>query len=301
MRWWVIFVIFLAGCTGNFMYDVSEENVSYEILFCPKDNCSARFVGLAKNADFVRCAFYDIDLKEMILHIDELIVESDNNIEGIQDENYALMHNKFCIIDNILWTGSFNPTFNGNYKNNNNVVIVKSKFLINNHIDEFNEMKSGVYGGGDFVKFPKIFIDGNVWENYFCPEDGCKDKVLEILGDAKKNVFFMTFSFTDSDVADKLIEISDHIYIEGLMEAKRTGMKYNMYEKMNDFFLINLDNNPYTMHHKVFIIDEEVVITGSYNPTKNANENNDENLLIIRDKNIAKLYLDEFYSLIFEE
>ncbi len=48
------------------------------------------------------------------------------------------------------------------------------------------------------------------------------------------------------------------------------------------------------MHHKVFIIDEKIVITGSYNPTKNANENNDENLLIIHDKKIAEKYLEEF-------
>lgn len=288
---YLILLIFLVGCTNN---SILEDETNTKVLFCPKDNCSERFVELTENASSVKCAFYDIDLDEMYNEIDELIVESDNKIKNaIQDKNFALMHNKFCIIDDLLWTGSFNPTFNGNYKNNNNVVILDSKYIVNNYIDEFNEMKSGVYGGGDKVKHPK----GKNWENYFCPEDNCKEKVLEKLNLAKKNIYFMTFSFTDSDVANKLIEMSDSVYIEGLMEKKRVGMKYNQYSSMKDHFLINLDSNPWTMHHKVFIIDEEIVITGSYNPTKNANERNDENILIIKDKSIAKQFLKEFYSL----
>ena len=38
------------------------------------------------------------------------------------------------------------------------------------------------------------------------------------------------------------------------------------------------------------IIDGEIVITGSFNFTKNAEENNAENLLVIHDKKLALLY-----------
>ena len=48
------------------------------------------------------------------------------------------------------------------------------------------------------------------------------------------------------------------------------------------------------MHHKVFIIDEEIVITGSYNPTSSGTKRNDENLLIIHDKEIANEFTQEF-------
>jgi len=48
------------------------------------------------------------------------------------------------------------------------------------------------------------------------------------------------------------------------------------------------------MHHKVWIIDGKTVITGSFNPTKAGNEKNDENLVIIHDKEIAGQYLEEF-------
>lgn len=52
-------------------------------------------------------------------------------------------------------------------------------------------------------------------------------------------------------------------------------------------------HNPGILHHKVFIIDEQVVITGSFNFSNNAVDSNDENVVIIRDANIAALYLEE--------
>jgi phosphatidylserine/phosphatidylglycerophosphate/cardiolipin synthase-like enzyme len=44
------------------------------------------------------------------------------------------------------------------------------------------------------------------------------------------------------------------------------------------------------------IIDRETVIKGSFNFTKAAEEKNAENLLIIRDKDLAKMYLDNWYK-----
>jgi hypothetical protein len=54
------------------------------------------------------------------------------------------------------------------------------------------------------------------------------------------------------------------------------------------------DQNNAFMHHKFFVIDNRTVITGSYNPTKHANEENDENIVIIHNGTIAELYAVEF-------
>ena len=48
------------------------------------------------------------------------------------------------------------------------------------------------------------------------------------------------------------------------------------------------------MHHKVIIIDDETVITGSYNFSRNAERSNDENILIIKNKEIAREFNREF-------
>ncbi|NQU78507.1 hypothetical protein HQ545_01935 [Candidatus Woesearchaeota archaeon] len=48
------------------------------------------------------------------------------------------------------------------------------------------------------------------------------------------------------------------------------------------------------MHHKVLIIDNKTVVTGSFNPSKNGDEKNDENLIIIHDSDVAEKYAEEF-------
>jgi len=52
------------------------------------------------------------------------------------------------------------------------------------------------------------------------------------------------------------------------------------------------------MHHKVIIIDNQIVITGSYNFSNNAEYENDENILIIHDPKIADLFYDEYLNLL---
>jgi phosphatidylserine/phosphatidylglycerophosphate/cardiolipin synthase-like enzyme len=54
------------------------------------------------------------------------------------------------------------------------------------------------------------------------------------------------------------------------------------------------------MHEKVIIVDAEVVVLGSYNFSRNANETNDENLIVIHNRTIAAEFAREFervYSL----
>jgi len=57
---------------------------------------------------------------------------------------------------------------------------------------------------------------------------------------------------------------------------------------------VRLDGNPQSMHHKVIIIDGQIVVTGSYNFSKRAKTRNDENTLILHSPEIAELYIDEF-------
>ena len=57
---------------------------------------------------------------------------------------------------------------------------------------------------------------------------------------------------------------------------------------------VKQDGNSGFLHHKVIVVDERIVITGSMNYSTNAEENNDENVIIIDNAEIARLYLQEF-------
>ena len=304
-----------AGCapkiTGDAVKQPPKETAEMpQIYFCPRDDCSKVFEAHIKSANsFVHCAFYDIELENMISalagkssDIDvKFVMDSSTYEQQIKgdavklDDDNQLMHNKFCVIDgNTVLTGSFNPTYNGNNRNNNNVVLIYSNALAKNYDDEFNELWNLDFGKGNSVKFPIVYINNMKVENYFCPEDNCASRIIDLIKNAESSIHFMAFSFTNEDIADALV-MKDNIDVRGIFDSRQAALRYSQFERLKEFGIkVKKDTNKYTMHHKVFIIDESVVVTGSFNPTLSADTKNDENLLIIHDKNIADAFLEEF-------
>ncbi len=299
MRKWIIILFFLTSC--SFSNVVYESDTEINVFFCPEDMCMEKIIDLIDSSDEIKCAFYDLDLPELIEKLKEkkveVIIEDSNALDDfITGYSPALMHNKFCVFDNnIVLTGSLNPTERGNYYNNNNIVIIKSKYLAENYLDEFEELKNNEYGSGKKVKYPMISLGNIKIESYFCPEDNCKLRVINALKAANHSIFFMTYSFTDEDIGNLLWNKNYlGVNVKGILEKKQIS-DYSRYDDLKEFSIT--DNNKYIMHHKVFVIDNKTVITGSYNPTKNANERNDENLLIIHDSKTAEKYIVEFNKL----
>ena len=122
------------------------EQGNIEVRFCPYDNCEDLFIDTIQDSKEVRCAFYDIDLENLkdALKNSQVLVFKDNyDYFGISVDSPGLMHNKFCILDKkSIITGSFNPTINGNFKNNNNIIYIESKTLANNYLEEFKELQT---------------------------------------------------------------------------------------------------------------------------------------------------------------
>ncbi len=215
------------------------------------------------------------------------------------DNRSGLMHQKFCILDNkTVITGSMNPTFNGMNKNNNNLLTIKSKPLAKTYTDEFNEMWKGTFGKGVKTDNPNIENDKTKITTYFCPEDSCSEKLRSELKKANKSIYFMTFTFTDHRIATELLQKHyEGVHVKGIYE-KRSITRYSTYHKLlHQNITVIKDSNPAVMHHKVFIIDNTTIITGSYNPTKSADTKNDENLLIVQNQDLVHQYLNEFENI----
>ncbi len=305
-------LIFIVGCsiTGNVGEVPSEVTQGYGIYFCPRDDCAGslvKFLGAAKES--IHCALFDIGLEEVkdVLarkskEVEVKVVMDNNYKEKFKgknvryDDDSQLSHNKFCVVDgNRVSTGSFNPTERGAHKNNNNFIVFFSETLAENYDDEFFELWNGEFGGGGGVRNPVVELNGHRIENYFCPEDQCKERVIKVLMEAEESIYFMTFSFTNEEIADALL-FSD-AEVKGVFETTQAGSKYSQYHRLNDFGMnVKKDSNPYNMHHKTFIVDGEIVITGSYNPTGAGSDKNDENVVVIYDKKLAGKYLEEFWK-----
>jgi phosphatidylserine/phosphatidylglycerophosphate/cardiolipin synthase-like enzyme len=218
----------------------------------------------------------------------------------VEDHRGAIMHDKFVIIDReIVWTGSWNLSVNCTYRNNNNAARIVSARLAENYRAEFEEMftdKAFGPGSPSNTPHPQLTVDNIPMENYFAPEDHVADKIVTLLKGAKRSIRFMAFSFTDDRIGKVVRDKAKAgLIVQGVFEARGSDTEYSEYGQMRRAGLdVLTDGNPYTMHHKVFILDDETVLMGSFNFTQSADESNDENLLVIHDPAIAALYQAEF-------
>jgi len=242
-----------------------------------------------------------------------IVMESDNmtdttplaliaaGIPVVGDRREGLMHNKFIIIDRAeVWTGSMNYTTSGTYQDNNNIIRLRSAKIVKDYQLEFEEMFKDDFFGPDVIAetpFPKITMDGVNLEVYFSPDDRVARRIVALLRGAKTSINFMAYSFTANDFGDIVRQkAQDGLTVTGVMDESQ--IKSNTGTEFDGFSQVGLsvypDGNEGLMHHKVIIIDREIVITGSYNFTASAERNNDENVLIFFDKQIASFYMEEF-------
>lgn len=218
-------------------------------------------------------------------------------------EGRGIMHNKFVVVDGQwVWTGSWNPTEGGTYRNDNNAVLIASRALARDYDAEFEELFGGQFGPTSPAEtpYPLVEIEGQgrpvQVEAYFAPEDGVADRLLQLLSSARSHVRFLAFQFTAPRLADALVDlVGEGVDVEGVMEAQSAESTYSQYNRLQAGGVeVFLDGNPYLMHHKVLIVDDQVVALGSYNFTTSADKDNDENLLIIHDSEVAGAFLAEF-------
>lgn len=223
----------------------------------------------------------------------------------VRPQDSGIMHNKFVVVDGAwVWTGSWNLTENGTYRNNNNALLIASRHLAQNYLTEFEELFRGQFGptSPQNTPYPSITIEVPekgirvLVESYFAPEDEVAQKLIPLLSGARRSVRFMAFSFTSDSIGDALVQIARRgVSVEGVVEKRNSDTPFSQYSRLHEAGIpVWKDGNPYLLHHKVFIVDEEAVVLGSYNFTGNADQVNDENLLVIHDPQVAQAFLAEY-------
>ena len=229
----------------------------------------------------------------------------------------GIMHNKFIIVDagsqNNSWilSGSTNWTNPSNLFNDyNNLIFIQDQSLAIAYTLEFEEMwgsgpstGGGVFGYNKEDNTPHLFnVNGVEIELYFSPTDQTTAKIIKFIDNVDYTMEFGLLSFTKNDIGDAVVnkEAEFGVNIRGIMEQ----------ENINGSEFDNLINNgvnvkshtgvTHQFHHKYAIADANInganpaVLTGSHNWSANAEDNSDENTLIIHDATIANIYLQEF-------
>ena len=233
----------------------------------------------------------------------------DWGVSVVSAHSNGLMHAKYIIIDKaIVISGSANMTLASFSYDNNFMIRLESQEAAKVFTDEFEEMYLDLIFG---EKSPKTkaasaikLKDGTTVYIRFAPEDGIDDMIESLIAAADKSVYMLAYSFASRDIAERL------------QAADEDGM---------DVIVICEDSKAYTdgggqcgplseaglavyvdgssdalMHEKVIILDNSVVIAGSYNFTRSADKRNDEQVLVIQSPKVAAAFLAEFDKILEE-
>jgi phosphatidylserine/phosphatidylglycerophosphate/cardiolipin synthase-like enzyme len=132
---------------------------------------------------------------------------------------------------------------------------------------------------------------GNV-QVCFSPGGGCTDLISREIGHARSEILVQAYSFTSAPIAQALVQAHRRgVHVQVILDRSQKGERYT-----SATFLAHagvptwIDPAHAIAHNKIMIIDREIVITGSFNFTKAAEERNAENLLVIRNPDFAEIY-----------
>ena len=131
---------------------------------------------------------------------------------------------------------------------------------------------------------------------YFSPNGNCSESIIREIGSAKSEILVQAYSFTSVPIAKALVDAHRRgVKVEAILDKSQRKEKYT-----SATFLANMgiptyiDDKHAIAHNKIIVIDGKTVITGSFNFTKAAEEKNAENLIIIKSKELARVYTENW-------
>ncbi|HZX34642.1 MAG TPA: phospholipase D-like domain-containing protein [archaeon] len=151
-----------------------------------------------------------------------------------------------------------------------------------------------------FIAFSGCTIGKNAGvEAFFCPQDACEERAVAAIKSAETDVDAAIYSFTSREIETALEEAARKgVRLRVVTDYLQSKSKYSVVNELAGKG-IEVRVMPYnrTMHNKFLVVDNKLVITGSYNWTTNSDESNNENLVFIRDTETAQRYSEEFFRL----
>jgi cardiolipin hydrolase len=134
---------------------------------------------------------------------------------------------------------------------------------------------------------------------YFSPGDDCLHRIRRMISEAQQSLDICIFTLTDNRIVEKLLEayhkgvririISDNLKSEDLGSDMDRLERYGI--------SCRYDKTSAHMHHKFAIADGTLLLTGSYNWTRSASTENNENIIVSDNGRLMNAFQDEFNRL----
>ncbi|GAB2865103.1 phospholipase D-like domain-containing protein [Hymenobacter ruber] len=243
----------------------------------------------------------------------------------------AIMHNKFVVIDadtNVastpwVWTGSTNWTSAQLSTDRNSAIAIQDQALARVYTLEFNEMWGSttltpgtlLFGNRKTDNTPHYLRIGNRdVQSYFSPTDNVNGRLIETVQTADNDLHFASMLITRADIARA---IRDRVQLRGIASCTEgvtndtsatdgSGNNFRIIRSAIGTRMIKKVGS-YIFHHKYLIVDagnsqsDPTIFLGSHNWTNSADNENDENTLVIHDAKIVNQYYQEFSTRVSEQ
>jgi mitochondrial cardiolipin hydrolase len=121
-----------------------------------------------------------------------------------------------------------------------------------------------------------------VAEAFFSPGDDCPRAIGRLLAGAGRTADICVFTITDDRLSDAILDAHRRAVAIRIItddaKAEDLGSDVGRFERSG--IPTRVDRSPFHMHHKFAILDGETLLTGSYNWTRGAARDNEENLIV---------------------
>lgn len=133
-------------------------------------------------------------------------------------------------------------------------------------------------------------------EVYFSPNGGCTAAIVNALDHARQTIIVQAYSFTSTPIAKALLDAHKRgVEIVVILDKSNRTKNYSPADFLkHEGITVLIDAKHAIAHNKIMVVDDETVLTGSFNFTKAAEASNAENLLVIKDKELAAKYTENW-------
>jgi phosphatidylserine/phosphatidylglycerophosphate/cardiolipin synthase-like enzyme len=136
-------------------------------------------------------------------------------------------------------------------------------------------------------------------EAYFSPKGGCQAAIVRELMKARSEILVQAYSFTADPLTYALVEVKKQgVMVEIVLDKSNEVDRYSDLKIFLEKGLeVKIDHEHAIAHNKIIIIDQKVIITGSYNFTNQAEGDNAENVVIIKgNPDLVRAYRNNFFA-----
>jgi phosphatidylserine/phosphatidylglycerophosphate/cardiolipin synthase-like enzyme len=218
------------------------------------------------------------------------------NVDVKADYNPAIFHQKFIIRDyrgdakptSAILTGSANFTVTDCHRNLNHVVVFHDWRICREYAKEFASIRAGRFGRGEHGEVPRAFnLEGVPVKVLFAPDHTPELEIMKQMLKSTERVDFAIFTFAGSSgIDDVMVTLSAAgRRVRGAVDpgqgVQEWAATHDLHRAGIALFLPDRTAPFRKLHHKLMVIDEAVVVAGSFNYTAPANQFNDENIFVI--------------------